>query len=1010
MLLPYIDLQAYLASASQPFDPFSRLIARIATLSPLLTLLTASLSADTLLPKDEMEPFIKEHCISCHGPEKEKGDVRLDTISWSLEDTDSTETWEYVMDVLKTGEMPPKKKPRPDPIEQQAFMTHLETYLANAQSTSSPTKSSTQASDTNPINFSVADVLSFIEQFQSTRIISAFLSTAPHSDQAYSTPPLSNNSGPQPKPVHHELSTAQPTDIDRIALEPFIESHCIECHGPKKQKGDVRFDTASWRITNNDEAQRWQDVLDVLNSGEMPPEEQPRPDHEALLSTLNSLTKTLVTARKRLTDHGGTITMRRLNRREYVNTIRDLFGLNLSKHAIPENADSESFDTIGEDQFFGSIHFDRYLELGTLIAQEGFRWSNKPQQKPKTTKKEPESITAGIRKSVKSMEQKMALLKSGKSFKQAGFSDVGAKEIFTRQYKGKHGPPSKYLSYPAVNTGQYIYNATRTTDEISVRAGGDPRATYRIKIRAGTVEGTPPIRHFLHLQNEQSLGVLKVNGTVQSPTVIEMFTTPEILGSGRNNIVITESSPYETFNRAFNTYLKKIGDNSDFASLWVDWVEVEGPFYRQKSNFFGELISAKGHNLGKPEHARELIEQFAFKAFRRKQPEPEYINGLVTFFNQQIQEGKKYQQAMSETLGIVLASPSFLYIEEIQKAPDNRQISPHTFAVRLAYFLWSAPPDDELYASAKNGSIFDRSELQKQIRRMLNDPKADAFYKGFMSQWAELDRFQAISVDQNEYFTFNKGLRYSAYKEVIEFFKVLVQENLPVHNLIDSNFVVVNSHLANHYGFAGISSNAFQKVSIPQNSTRGGFITQTAFLTLGSNGERTSPVIRGTMVLDKILNDPPPPPPPNVPELGSESKKPMTNREMVALHQKQTVCASCHSRIDPIGFGMENYDVIGRWRDTEKVGKQQQQIEQGGKLISGVQYRDINELKRLLKTQKHKLAKEMIESMLAYGLGRTIEFSDSEQIDKLVDRCQYDDYGLQTMITKIVTSPLFTTK
>ncbi|MEN8733664.1 MAG: DUF1592 domain-containing protein [Lentimonas sp.] len=986
------------------------MITRISKISAIAVLLTTTLcsGANTLLPKDAMQPFIEEYCIGCHGPEKEKGDIRLDTISWSLEDLDSAETWEYVLEVLETGEMPPKKKPRPDPIAQQAFMQHLETHLGKVQSASAPAPATKQEPSANQINLPVSDFLAIISKFTPSQILN--LSPSKSSDPTHNTTAPETSYDTEPEPVHHELSTAQPTDLDRIALQPFIEKNCIECHGPEKQKGDVRFDTASWRITNNDEAQRWQDVLDVLNGGEMPPEEQPRPNHEELLSTLNSLTKSLVTARKRLTDHGGTITMRRLNRREYVNTIRDLFGVNLSKHAIPEDDDSESFDTIGEEQFFGSIHFDRYLELGTRVAREGFKWSGKPLQKPKATKKQPESITKGIRKSVQKMESQMAQLKSGKSFKEAGFGDLGDKEIFTRQYKGKHGPPSKYLSYPAVDTGQYLFNATRTTDDMSVRAGDDPRAAYRIKIRAGTVEGTPPIRHFLHLQNEQSLGVLKVNGTVRSPQIIEMLTRPEILGTGRNTITITESSPNEIFDRAFNTYLKKIGDDSGFASIWVDWVEVEGPFYPQKSNFFGELISAKGHDLAKANHARELIEKFAYEAFRRKQPEPEYIDGLVGFFEQQMQDGKKYQDAMSETLGIVLASPAFLYIEEIQKAPDNRQISPQTYAVRLAYFLWSAPPDEELYAAAENGSIYDNAVLQKQIRRMLNDPKADAFYKGFMSQWAELDRFEAISVDPKEYHTFSKGLRYSAYKEVIEFFKVLVQENLPVHNLIDSNFVVVNSHLANHYGLTGVNSNTFQKVPIPQNSTRGGFITQTAFLALGSNGERTSPVIRGTMVLDKILNDPPPPPPPNVPELGSESKQPMTNRQMVALHQKQTVCASCHSRIDPIGFGMENYDVIGRWRETEKVGKEEQPIEQGGNLISGFRYRDINDLKRLLKTQKHKLAREMIESMLAYGLGRTIEFSDSEQIDTLVNRCQYDDYGLQTMITKIVTSPLFTTK
>ena len=811
---------------------------------------------------------------------------------------------------------------------------------------------------------------------------------------------------------HVEMATAQPTDIDATHMRPFLENNCISCHGPDKQKGQLRFDTIDWTITNNDQAQHWQDILDVLNADEMPPEDEPRPEKEQLLAVMNSLTKTLVTARMRLTDNGGVITMRHLNRREYVNSIRDLFGINISEDAIPEDADSGNFDTVGRDQYFSSVRFDRYLELGTRVANEGLNWSARPLQKPQATRMELGDREAKqMKKGLDELQSTMAKIKAGKTWKELDFKEEVDMKTFVQRFEGRSSGPKLYLSLPRAQTGLYLYNNNRSTDTYTIPINkADPRGTYRLRFNAGALEGTHPARHFIYASDDAPLGAFRVNGSVSRPEYVEMLSTPTLFGDNgrRNGVTIMECSPYKGINNRFNAYLKKIGDETKNPAIWLDWVEVEGPYYAHKDNFFGKLISKTEEDLGRPEKARDLIEKFAFKAFRHKQPEPEYVDKLHAFYEQTLRDEKDYKKAMSQTLGVILASPGFLYIEE--SSSENRRLSPREFAIRLAFFLWSSPPDDELYRLAENRALFDGSELKRQVARMLNDHKADAFYEGFMGQWAELDRFNAISVDPNAYYQYNEGVRTSASREVTEFFEVLVKENLPVDNLIDSNFVVINSHLANYYGIRGVQTNEFQKVPISSNSTRGGFITQAAFLTMGSNGERSSPVIRGTMVLDKILNDPPPPPPPNVPELGSEIDTPLPNRKMVEVHQTQSACASCHSRIDPIGFGMENYDAIGMYRTHEKVGKFNEPIEQGGKLVSGIAYRDMEELKRLLKTQEHKLAKEFVESLVSYGIGRTIEFSDTDAIFDLVNKCQYDGYALQNMIYKVVSSQLFISK
>jgi len=292
----------------------------------------------------------------------------------------------------------------------------------------------------------------------------------------------------------------------------------------------------------------------------------------------------------------------------------------------------------------------------------------------------------------------------------------------------------------------------------------------------------------------------------------------------------------------------------------------------------------------------------------------------------------------------------------------------------------------------------------------LNDPRCGSFVEGFATQWADLERFDAITVDEQANFRFNRGVRHAAKREVLEFFRTLVAENLPAANLISSDFVVINGLLAEHYGIAGMESDEFQKVKLPADSPRGGLLGQTAILTLGSNGERSSPVIRGAWVMEKLLHDKPAPPPPNVPELGAATDKPATNRRMVEIHQEHAVCASCHKKMDVIGFGLENFDTIGRWRETERVGRKDVPIQPGGTLPSGAAFNDVNDLKTVLLEEKSQLAEELVESLLAYALGRTVEFSDADDVGQLLQKLKREDYPVRSMIHEIAASPLFRTK
>lgn len=817
--------------------------------------------------------------------------------------------------------------------------------------------------------------------------------------------------------VHAQDTTVTP--LPKPRLEPFLMKYCVRCHGPEKQNGDVRFDEVSWRIKTNDEAQRWQDVLDVLNGADMPPEDEPQPTSEELSKALGALTNTLVHARKRLTDKGGEIAMRRLNRREYDNSINSLFGFGIVPHLAPDDAESEIFDTVGDHQFFTSSHFDKYLVLGQKIAATGFRYSGAPRRKPKTYRFDPaESLAKMLREKKAKSDEKMVMKNARKTWEEMGFKDEGEAKIFFSRYDRKDESMRTYLGHSFAETGVYFTGVginNTPAERMSIRVNGaDPRGYYKVRVRGGIVGDPLEIRKFIKItgSNGQVRDVLKLKGTPEVPEIVETSIQARYGEAFAFQVAENRSN--------IRGYFNKLGIEGDPPSLWIDWIEFEGPFYHEESSGFGKIFyptteSGKSQKLNRNDSdAPAMIKAFVLEAFRHRDPGADYIDSLVTLFQEERKEGSNFDLAMQEVLSVVLASPGFLFLSEADPVDEKSKLSARELAIRLSYFLWSGPPDEELYRCAADASLLQPNVLQTQVDRLLNHRKSAAFFEGFAGQWMELDRFDAITVDENDYFLFNAGIRQSARKEVPAFFEELVRENLPTSNLIDSDFVVIDNLLANHYEIDGVDSNSFHKVNLPADSPRGGLLGQTAFLTLGSNGERSSPVIRGALVMEKLLHNKPAPPPPNVPELGSATDEPLTNRQMVALHQKQAQCASCHKVMDVIGFGLENFDAIGKWRADEMVGNGRKKlavpIEPGGTLPGGAAFNDIHGLKSVLLKEQDALARELVESLLAYSLGRVIEFSDADDVDRILVAIKEERYPLRSMVHEITSSQLFLAK
>ena len=787
---------------------------------------------------------------------------------------------------------------------------------------------------------------------------------------------------------------AEETPLNKAVLAPFLKEHCVRCHGPEKQKGKLRLDGYDFAISDKDEALRYQDVLDVLNSGEMPPEDEPQPSKAAMEAAIGELTSGLFEARKRLVSTGGSVTMRRLNRREYGATIRHLFGFEPPATRIPTDDGVENFDTVGTRQHFTTEHLDHYYELAQEILTAGFKWAG-VREEVKTSVQQPEVFcNDGFRRSLE--EWKNADKSSGK-------------------IKALTKMRLDYFKLPKFETGVYLAEPVR---HLTYKRGIDPRGSYRIRILAGIEGEVLPIRRFIKvgLGSDQTAGVFRIDGTTEKPTESVLEVRPALLGGALSGYVREDRS-----GAWLSHYLKSLEkyegvDREREGLIWIDSIAMEGPFYPPQRSFFDRLLCPAEPAPGKTSpmvwndaNARELIARFTSEAFRRRKVDAVFVDGLATHFKKQREKGAAFEEAMVNTLAVVLASPGFVFLnEEANAQADARKVTPRDAAIRLSYFLTSGPPDEALYKASESGGMSDRVAFHREVERLLSGTN-QRLAEGFGGQWADFVRFDGITLSK-EFPTFNEGLRHSSKQEVIAYFRALIAGNRPVSQLIQSDFATINAQLATHYGIPGVTSNEFVTVKLPPGSHRGGFLGQAAFLTAGSNGERTSPTVRGMLLLNRFFNAPPPPPPPNVPELGSGATGAVTNRKLVELHQSQVQCASCHRKMDTIGLALENFDVIGRWREAETTAPgKTEPVAIHGALPGGERFTDFQQFQTMLMKHQDRLARNMIESLLVYALGRDIEFTDQPHIDKIMAQLQPTGFRLKDMIHAIAESPFFFT-
>ena len=846
------------------------------------------------------------------------------------------------------------------------------------------------------------------------------------------------------------------------SVRSFLESHCLKCHAADAQEGGVRLDDIPVEISTVVTAERWQKVLNVLNAGDMPPDDADQPEARAKTEFLAVLSQTLVAARKMIGDQGRIATLRRLNRREYKNTLYDLLGVDVDVSSLPDDSGGGSFDTVGASLFMSSDQFEQYLAVGRRAAAVAIdRWRRSAEPAPPRRAARTE-VEIAARRQMAGLLNGYFLggYRQGKAWEAAGADPAKAKEFgFPDEHEARfrihayeqHGAYlGQYLALPNSDEGAWLtYHVVNYhhTETITIPADAPP-GKYLLRLRVGGNEKVPVARRFLELGTVEGddfrrLHVFQVTGLVSRPE--ELAAPVTIAADGPRTFSFREKRHADESAASFRNSLARATNGVGLdCALWIDWVEWDGPVPDAAGadallRLFGSGYPATPDDA----KARAVLEHVATLAFRGLRPAADYLDRLLAVYAGQIGAGKTFGEALAEPVAVILASPAFLYLNEpvavAQPAARgdvevDRELSDIELASRLSYFLWAAPPDEALRRVAVAGGLRVPGELSRQAERLLADPRSFEFAKGFTHQWLGVDRLDFFRFDHQLHPDFDEAAREAAKGEIYHTFHALLRRNLDARKLLAGEFVVVNGLLADYYGLEDITDpskprpitgDAFRLVALPAGSPRGGLLGMAAVLGMGSNGERTSPVERGAWVLRKLLNDPPPPAPPNVPQLSRLDGQKLPVRERLKMHQEEPQCAQCHRAIDPIGFGLENFDAAGKWRTEDhlytanfvvkngphgKVVDASFPIDPSGAFYRGPAFRDSFELRARIAERGDDFLRGLIEHLYAYALGRPVSFIDADTIDGLVAKAKADDGRMASIVQRIIATAEFQTK
>lgn len=833
-------------------------------------------------------------------------------------------------------------------------------------------------------------------------------------------------------------------------IQPFLVKYCAGCHGPKVQKAKLRVDRLDPDMIRGSDTDMWQEVLDLVNVSEMPPEDAPKqPTRKERQAVVDALTASLRAAMEARRSTGGRNVLRRLTAYEYSNTMRDLLDLDLryATDLPPEGVAKEGFKNNSSVLGMSALHLEYFERIARSALERIILTPDEPPE-PYFVRIEPElafeagNATGTSKKPKKNKRQQGRgvgfALKKGEHYSPG----TNARDGLFRLEHGELAGDSILLAgnRPSDKVGDPF-----ALDRKIGGAQGDGRSGYQpefciemyevphdapvlVRIRCSAIPGAE--NSFPRLSFE--LGSFRGAGVSdqKEATNIEVNWTDaktcEFVVQGANFPFQSNKPSRPSYFRIFNDFRRGTSQLSyeELPKLKIDWVEIKGNHYEtwpspQRQAILFKSKNRKNENV----YVREVLEGFMPRAYRRPVSTTEVDRKVALFKRLREQEGS-FEATIISTLTSVLCSSHFLLISE-PAAEDiledgsikKRKLNDYELASRLSYFLWSSMPDETLFELAAKGQLHEPAVLLAQTRRMIADPKSRDFSQNFTSQWLDLAGVRRLAVNP-EYFDFQEKTKDLFEEESIRFVHHVLKEDLSIASFIDSDFAVLNPALARHYRIDGISG-GFQVRPLDRQHRRGGLLTQASMLFGNSTGAETHPIKRGVWVLDRMLDDPPPPPPPNVPDLPETEVKDeasLSLKERLVAHAQVASCRDCHSKIDPWGVAFENYNALGQWREGTKdplvkAPHQNVTVDPKTELKNGKTIQNLEDLKQYILTEKRdQFRRAVVRKVMAYSLGRYLQFSDRSAVDSICETVEKEKDSFQTVIEQIVLSEPFVTK
>lgn len=781
----------------------------------------------------------------------------------------------------------------------------------------------------------------------------------------------------------------------------LFEQHCQKCHSGEKPKGKFDITKLTPDFADKKMRERWQVVLEQLSSGDMPPEGKPRPSSSEVKSVTQWIDEHIIAAERAHQKEEGRVVMRRLNRAEYANTVRDLLGVEVDlADLLPPDTGTNGFDNNAELLHTSSYLMRSYLDAAERVLNEAIANHGEPWQ-----------------------VKKRFDLKEERSLKKDSV------------YKHLDDGVAIFAVWESANIRVTMWN---------FRSPFRGKYRFRISGYGYQSEGKPVNFHvntgtLKEVTEERLIDYFAV--PADKPTVIEF--TEQLEPENRLRIV-ADGLP------ALPPQVEKVGaENYKGPGLVIQYVDVEGPLMESwpppsHKAIFGDLKIERMPKENDKEwrevvssqplaDAERILREFARNAFRRPVTDAD-IKPFLARVKARLDNKATFEQAVRVGLKSILVSPSFLFLREsglsFSSNSDGKLglkpkplLDDFAFASRLSYFLWSSMPDETLFKLAAEHKLRDPDVLHAQVERLLNDPKSKSFTENFTGQWLGLRAIDDTLPDRILYPEYDNMLKVAMLKETKLFFEEVLKQDLPVTNFVSSDFTFLNDRLAKHYKIPGIDGVDMRKVTLPPGTHRGGLLTMGSTLKVTANGTTTSPIIRGAWVLDRILGTPPPKPPADVEAIEPDIRGATTIREQLAKHRKVESCNNCHRKIDPPGFALESFDVIGGWRENYRAltnggekdasgrrVKQGPAVDPGATMDDGRRFSNIDELKTLLVENKDQLARSLAEKLMTYATGAEPTKLDQPHLDAIVANVRARNHGFRSLIHEVVKSPVFQTK